>query len=225
MIKTIYKNKKNLFAVILGDYQETYSVFEYNLKSMLTCERRIPDYALAEYLETKGMKPVTFQEFENEFNTVRNRELKTIKDIKTKTEELLDIKSNAELRHYVHEVHSGITPMLSEGLLKVVAQIRLHNALLTDYVTFADDVKAVVDDLLNYLGDYKEEDLDLDSKYDDVVSTIYDNDYVEAIVKRGKFQFDSYLDHLVEDDIPVEKEDAPKNTKETKATKPNEIVG
>lgn len=202
MIKTIYKNKKNLFAVVLVDYNKTYSVFEFNLKAMLDCERRIPDYALDEYLSTKAMRPVTFQEFENEFNAVRNRELKNIKDLKAKTESLLDIKANPELRHYVHEVNSGITPMLSEGLLKVVSCIRVHDVALCEYLQFIDAVKNVADDLLDYLGNNSVDDIELDAKYQDVLQTIYDNDYVEAIVKRGKFEFDSFLDSVTEDDSP-----------------------
>lgn len=204
LIKSIYKGKKNLFVVETFNPTDNvyFEVFEYNLKLRQFNQKRYLKEIKKDYLKTKFLRPITYQEFETEFKKVYENVLKKFNSLYEKFSNYADEVSNAEYRHFMYEYNLNNSPMLSEGLLKILAYsnkaLKLAdawNSFVKEYTTRFELEIEVNIDIPQKLNKFRE---------------IIDYGFTTATVSKGEYVFD----FEVSDELPLDEEDEDETPRE-----------
>ncbi len=217
MIKTIYKGKKNLFVVVSDGGNKTTNVSEFNFKNKTWFNNKvIPSYSLNDYVVSKALRAVTLQEFIDAYEESVTKAAKKVNDCKIRIKNALDIKKNAELRHFYHEVINSTKPLITEGLLKIYTLVGKLIDLEYILSSLTKNVETVTDGLVKSSVktidvEFTEEENTLFEKFYKVVQdetlkskqVIDENEGVcRSIVRHGQYIFDNKFDDVVLDELP-----------------------
>lgn len=208
MIKIIYKGRKNLFVLVELCSNNVLKISEYNFKAKKWFSSKlIPEYVLDNYVSLKDLKPVTFQEFEIEFQNAVKKSVKKIDNYNKRIKDALNIMKSAELRHFLYEINNEIVPMLSEGMLKVFSLTKRVQKLKKEYLELVQNVEKTTNNIIKTKIVPEEIDFSDEEKriYEKICILVNDDmssePFCYSIVKKGKYLFD-ITDDVVLDELP-----------------------
>ena len=220
LIKSIYKGKKNLYVVETFNSTDNvyFEIFEFNFKLRQFNHKKYLKEVKKDYLKSKCLKLITYQEFENEFVKVYLNTTKKFNSLFEKFLNYANETNNPEYRHFMYEYRLNNTPMLTEGLLKILAYSNKALEISESWNDFAKEFTSRFEleqniniEIPQKLIDFKE---------------IINYGFTTATVNKGKYIFD----FEVSDELPLDEEEQTQNVQvqfnfeneETEAEKQND---
>lgn len=176
------------------------NVAELCFKTEALAYKTVHKDSFADYKKELGLKPITFREFEEAFLAVKEKKDAKLKKIISKIKDYTDTKKFPEFRHYLYELNSGLTPLLTEGMLKLVTYVRVYSNLRM-WDTFESDLEVSLEGNLtiNYTSAPE-----FDEEIFEAVEGIIEHNYCDCVVKSNKYIFDIELELDEEDEEPKE---------------------
>lgn len=215
MIKALYKGKKNLFVVLKDNENKSlYDVTEFCFKTEEAALKTIPKVAFDDYKKEFGLKPITFKELEDFYLDVKTKKDAKIRKVAKKIEDYTDEKKFPELRHFSYELSSGLTPLLTEGLLKLVAYVRVYECL-SYWHDFEDVLHETLED--NLIKTESTDGYDVNDDILHVIDSIISRNYCDCVVKSNKYVFEAELE--LDDDETLDDESKTESDKTVKTDK------
>lgn len=198
MIKNIFKGKKNLIVLeFLGESDNVYfNVHEFNIKLRQSDKKKYPHNIRKDYLKNKYLKPISYKEFEDILLNEHDKIIKNLDNLYNKFNSIANETKNPEFRHFIYEYDLGKLPLLTEGVVKVLAIVNKFIKLLTEWDEFGKLITQ--DDCIENKISLEVPENELFQK---TIKIITSKDYVQAIVQKGKYIFDeNVLDEIPEDE-------------------------
>lgn len=203
MIKNIFKGKKNLIVLeYLGQSDNVYfNTHEFNVKLRQSDKKTYPHGIRADYLKTKGLKPISYREFEEILLNEHNKTLKTLESLYAKFQTFADEIKNPEFRHFIYEYDLGKLPLLTEGVVKVLSIANKYMTLANEWDEFGKIITS--DECVETKISIE---LPKNELFLKTINVVTSKAYVQAIVQKGKYLFDdNVLDEMPEDEeLPAE---------------------
>ena len=196
--KSLYKGKKNLFVIeVFDEHDDVYfTAFEINIKLRQFVEKRYVKDTKKDYLKAKGLRPISFQEFDDELVKIYKDTSNKFNNLNEKFLNNSDEMKNSEFRHFVYEFNLAKSPMLTEGILKALAYAKMALEMADNWNLFVEKYNEKFDATKKELTVVIPEKL---AKFREML----DSKCTTAVVKKGKFMFDDD----VLDDLPLDDEE------------------
>lgn len=207
MIKQIYK-RKNIYVIeteVEDGAQKLTRLDILDLKSNKCDEHTYPHDVALKYVDTHKLRKATYGELEDAIMDAHNKIQSKVDKLVVKLREAMNPDTNAEFRHFAYEYKGGLSPLLTEGVLRPLALInRIYETI--DSFNIMPSLITVDDELSSKAKIKLPEDVD----NNDILSSLYVHDYCECVVKAKNYVFEpDLLSELQDDEKEIPEEEAP----------------
>ena len=210
MIKRIFK-RKNIYVLeteVEDGNQKLIRLDILDFKNYKCDTHTYPQEVATAYIDKNKLRKATYGELEDVVMDAHNKIQVKVDKLVSKLREAMNPDSNVEYRHFAYEYKGGLSPLLTEGVLRPLALInRVYDTI--DSFNIIPSLIAVDDELSEKARIILPNDVDNDP----VLSSLYTNDYCECVMKAKNYVFEPDLLSELEDDekdipeeVPVQEE-------------------